>query len=149
MTEPQAWVLLALAAISAVIAMRAVTVGRQSAVRRATLGLMRDYNASPEVGRALKILRDPDRRNFSLEGRDREDFLFLMNMFEMLAVGLGRGIYDKKMIVLYFGRDLKGVWELAAPFVRHIREFEKDRDAFTEFEKLADRIRSETGTRVV
>lgn len=148
MTETQAWALLALGAASAAIALLSVMTGRWLTARRATLDFLRDYYTSPEVGRAFKILRASPHDNIPLENQNREDFLFLMNMFEVLAIGLERGIYDKRMTVQFFGRDLKIIWEKALPFVMHLRTQEKDPDAFREFEKLTDRTRSETKTRI-
>ena len=149
MTELQAWAVLALGALSAAIALLSVMTGRWLTARRATLEFLHEYNASPEVGRAFKILRAPPESGIPLEGKNREDFLFLMNMFEVLAIGLSRGIYDKRMVVQSFGRDLKEIWEKALPFVRHVRERENDPDAFREFEKLAKRVRSETRTQIL
>ena len=148
MTETQAWALLALGAVSAVIAMLSVMTGRWLTARRATLDFLRDYYTSPEVGRAFKILRASPESNIPLENQNREDFLFLMNMFEVLAIGLERNIYDKRMIIQFFGRDLKKIWEKSLPFVTHLRTQEKDPDAFKEFENLAARTRSETTTRI-
>lgn len=142
MTETQAWALLALGAVSAAIALLSVMTGRWLAARRATLDFLQNYYASPEVGRAFKILRQPPENSIPLEGQNREDFLFLMNMFEVLAIGLSSGIYDKRMTVQSFGRDLKEIWEKAKPFVPHVRERENDPDAFREFERLVERLRS-------
>lgn len=141
MTEAQAWALLALGAVSAVIALFSVMFGRSLAARRATLVFMREYCASPEIGRALALLRAPE-RVIPMEKKDREDFIFLMNMFETLAIGLARRIYDKKMVLQFFGRDLKKIWENALPFVTDLRHRENDPDAFVEFEKLAVRVRA-------
>lgn len=148
MNETQGWALIALTAISAGAAMLAVATGRWLAARRATLDFLRAYCTSPEVGRAHKILRAPPEENTPLKGQNREDFLFLMNMFEVLSIGLGCGIYDKRMVIKSFGRDLKEIWEKAKPLVMHMRSAEKDPEAFVEFERLAERTRSETRTRI-
>ena len=136
MTETQAWALLALGAVSAVIALFSVMTGRWLTVRQV------------EVGRAFKILRASPESNIPLENQNREDFLFLMNMFEVLAIGLERDIYDKRIIIQFFGRGLKKIWEKALPFVTHLRTREKDPDAFKKFENLAARTRFQTTTRI-
>ena len=149
MTETQAWAFLVLGVFSAAIALLSVVSFRRVAARRATLDFLRRYTAAPEVARGIKILRanSPD-KFIPLEGENRENLLFLLNMFESLAIGLDSGIYDKRMVIQSFGRDLKVVWERAEPFIQHIRDTEKDPDAFTQFENLAKRTQSETRTRI-
>ena len=150
MSGTQAWAFFALGVFSAAIALLSVASFRRVAARRATLDFLRRYTTAPEVAKAFKILRAGTPEKFlPLEGENRENLFFLLNMFEVLAVGLDSGIYDKRMVVQSFGRDLKVVWESAEPFVRHVRDKDNDPEAFTEFERLATkRTQSETRTRI-
>lgn len=77
------------------------------------------------------------------DGENRENFLFLMNMFEMLAIGLNGGIYDKKMVMDAFGEELRGIYGIAEPLIRHVRGKDKGR-AFVHIESLASKIKNQT-----
>ena len=103
MTETQAWAFLVLGVFSAAIALLSVVSFRRVAARRVTLDFLRRYTAAPEVARGIKILRanSPD-KFIPLEGENRENLLFLLNMFESLAIGLDSGIYDKRMVIQSF-----------------------------------------------
>ena len=71
-----------------------------------------------------------------------------MNRFEILAIGLERGIYDKHLVADYFGRDLREIYADAAPLIEHIRLTEKDPNAFIKFEELARDIKVAVKTRL-
>ena len=144
MTEEQAWILLALGAVSAVasagIAVWSIRNARYAAIWRATLDFIHDYNDDPRVDRGLLVVRNA-RDNIPLEkGPKRDDFLFLMNRMEILAIGLSRRVYDKRLVADYFGRDLRAIYTDAAPLIEHIRQTEKDPHAFVKFQELADSI---------
>lgn len=67
-----------------------------------------------------------------------------MNKFETLAIGLKNNIYDKKMVRDAFGRDLKEIYNKSKPWINYIRNNESDSDAFNEFEKLAEKTKTNT-----
>lgn len=141
MTEEQAWILLALGALSAVvsagIAVWSIRNARYAAIWRATLDFIHDYNNDPRVDRGLAVVRNTE-SNIPLEkGAKRDDFLFLINRLEILAIGLDRRVYDKRIIADYFGRDLKEIYADAAPLIRHVRQTENDPEAFAKFEEIA------------
>ena len=144
MTEAQAWLFLALGVVSAVvsaaIAVWSIRNARYAAIWRATLDFIHDYNNNPRVDRGLAVVRSAE-KNIPLErGAARDDFLFLMNRLEILAIGLERRIYDERIVADYFGRDLKEIHAAAAPLIEHIRRTEKDPDAFVKFEELARNV---------
>ena len=148
MTEEQAWLFLNLGVISALatagIAIWSIRNVRYAAVWRATLDFMHDYNNDPRIDRGLEVVRAfrdggvlPE-----LSGEKREDFLFLMNRLEILAIGLERRIYDWRLICDYFVHELVLIHARAAPLIAHIRRTEKDPAAFVKFENLARRAES-------
>ena len=48
-----------------------------------------------------------------VDSKERAAFLFLMNSFESMAVGLTHDIYDRQMIKDIFGSDLLKIYEKA------------------------------------
>ena len=61
-----------------------------------------------------------------------------MNMFEILAIGLNRGIYDKGMALDMFSDDLRNIYKDAKPLIEHIRK--TGDNAFRHWEELAEKI---------
>ena len=140
MTEAQAWLLLTLGAVSAVvsaaIAVWSIRNARYAAVWRATLDFIHDYNNDVRVDRGIAVAR-ASHENIPLQkGGKRDDFLFLMNRLEILAIGLDRRIYDRRIVNDYFGRDLKEIYSLAEPLITHVRQAERDAEAFAKFEEI-------------
>ena len=144
MTALQAWLFLGLgvlsAVVSAVIAVWSIRNARYAAIWRATLDFIHAYNDDPRVDRGLEVVRRAENHIPLEHDAPRDDFLFLMNRLEILAIGLERRIYDKRLIADYFGRDLKEIHADAAPLIEHLRRAEKDPDAFVKFEELARNI---------
>lgn len=116
---------------------------------RHTHDFVRDYNNDDRIDRAHQFLRNiqdisPDEA-ISLYGNSghRADFLFLMNQFEILAIGLKKGIYDKNFIYNIFGNEIYRSYYKSERLINHIRECEKVPRAFKELEYLAtsDRLK--------
>ena len=72
----------------------------------------------------------------------RTQILFVLNKFEVLAIGLEQKIYDRQMIKDCLGRDVARFYNLSKPIIAHIRNNESDSKAFTEFEKLAEEAKN-------
>ena len=148
MTEFQAWFLVASAIVSVVAAIATfagIVCGRRAAKRQATLGFINDYNSDRRVSAAHAVLRmigDKDAATILEEQNSRDNFLFLMNMFEILASGFKNGMYDEKIIVSMLGRDIREIYDKSAPLIAHIRKAESDGEAFSEFESLAQSIQT-------
>ena len=145
MTELQAWFFMALAVLSAVGVFAGIGYGRRTARQQETLNFINNYNADRRVSAGHAVLRaagDGDAAQILAEGNNRVNFLFLMNLFEILAVGLKNGIYDKQMTAGIFGRDIREIYDKSAPLIAHIRKAESDSEAFSEFESLALNIQT-------
>lgn len=72
-------------------------------------------------------------------GENRENFLFLMNILEMLAIGLDSKIYDEKMVMEAFDEELCHIYDKANPLIWHIRG--KDSLAFVHIESLVSKLK--------
>ncbi len=70
--------------------------------------------------------------------KDYNNFLVLMNKFEILAIGLKHHFYDKEMINDYFGDDLLKIYTQSKSLIAVIRKsgemVGKDGKAFNKFE---------------
>ena len=64
--------------------------------------IIHKYKETPV--KAISPLKD------QIESKERIDFLFLMNMFELMAIGLTHDIYDVQMIKDAFGADLRQIY---------------------------------------
>ena len=140
MTEIQANWLIVIAVLSAGFACWGVWLSRRTAKQRATLDFINEYNNEPRVSSAFRVIRK--KQSIFSNDDDRDDFLFLMCKFEILAIGLKNAIYDKKMVKDAFGRDLNKIYNESKPLIEHIRTNESDSDAFTAFEQLAKSIKT-------
>lgn len=144
MTETQGCWIITIAIVSVVAACWGVWLSRKTARQQATLNFFAEYNNNSRVSCAFQVIRK-EREQFSFsEKEERSDFLFLMNKFETLAIGLKNNIYDKKMVRDAFGRDLKEIYNKSKPWINYIRNNESDSDAFNEFEKLAEKTKTNT-----
>lgn len=103
-------------------------------------GMMHQYNNDARVSAGHQLIRQYKNQpldEYLKQDNNRDDFLFLMNMFENVAIGVDHKIYDEKMIKGYFSeRELKTVYQESKKFIDHIREREEDPKAFTEFERM-------------
>ena len=116
-------------------------------------------NVSPEVAEKLAGIADEYFLAINaeelMEGREvspehppenkktkRMQILFVLNKFEILAIGLEQKIYDRQMIKDCLGRDVARFYNLSKPIIAHIRNNESDSKAFTEFEKLAEEAKN-------
>lgn len=113
-----------------------------------TLQFIEDYNSDPRVDEAHRFLhsikgksRDEQLSKFS---ENRADFLFLLNKFEILAIGLKERIYDKSMIKDCFGYDIHRIYFASEDLISHIRENDSDKEAFSHFERLAAKNKVES-----
>ena len=98
MTETQGCWIITIAIVSVVAACWGVWLSRKTARQQATLNFFAEYNNNSRVSCAFQVIRK-EREQFSFsEKEERSDFLFLMNKFETLAIGLKNNIYDKKMV---------------------------------------------------
>ena len=124
MTEYQAWIFISIAATAAIVGCLSIMAAcysiwdnRRIARQKTTLELISSYNSDPRVNEALSIIRkykEAPVEAFSplknqIKPEERIDFLFLMNMFESIAIGLTHDIYDRQMIKDAFSADLRQI----------------------------------------
>ena len=131
-----------------------IAVSRKTARQQATLEFMNEYSDSSKVSEGIRLIReiqdDQPATDDVLRAIDnpvgqennekRAHALFVLNKFEILAVGLKQKIYDRKMVEDFWGHDIKKFFELSEPIISHIRK--EDAKAFVEFEELARRVKS-------
>lgn len=148
MTAFQAWLFLGATVVSIIGAGCGIWSSRRTAKQQATLNFINGYNDDPRVPKGHAVLRvgGGETPEEILTEETRVNFLFLMNKFEILAIGLNRGIYDEAIVLDTFGRDIREIYQKSKPFIAHIRGKESDAEAFLGFEKLAGKI--ETGVRL-
>ena len=161
MTEDQAWVLIIIAAASAILGYFSIRENRRIARQKATLDFIASYNSDPRVDEAHKIIRKYKEKPVTaisplknqIESKERIDFLFLMNMFESMAIGLTHDIYDGEMIKDAFGADLRQIYVDAQKgnlidAVRVETPDLSDLPGFlSEYENLIDRLKSPSANR--
>ena len=152
MSEFQAWLIFLTALGGVVVAFRGIASARKTARQQATLEFMNEYNNSSEVSEGIRMIHqitdDPDSsvaRNFKNrnlpDNKDRMNILLVLNKFEVLAIGLKRKIYDRKMVGDFLGRDVGEFYDLSKPIIEYIREYEADEKACEEFENLANEVK--------
>lgn len=136
--------ILATAVIPSVVAMIAIVFHRKIARQKATLEFIHTYNNDKRVSHGHQvILRHTDQpldEYLKPGGAEFDNFLFVMNMFEILAIGLKRGIYDKNMALDMFGDDLRHIYTGAKTLIDHIRK--TGPDSYRHVEDLADSIKT-------
>ncbi|MGI9337830.1 MAG: DUF4760 domain-containing protein [Gammaproteobacteria bacterium] len=118
------------------------------AKQKETLVFLHDYNAAARMDDAFIVLHAGKNWEDMTE-ESRADIKYLLNFFENLAIGLNHNIYDRKMVRDAFGLDLWLFYQLACPYIRAVREEDKQKHpnapgsyqrAYSEFEKLSERI---------
>ena len=158
MTEYQAWIFISIAAAAAIVGCLSINGGLlfdlgqpQNRQTKTTLELISSYNSDPRVNEALSIIRkykEAPVEAFSplknqIKSEERIDFLFLMNMFESIAIGLTHDIYDRQMIKDAFSADLRQIHTAAqkSNLIDAARvEMPEMPDFLSEYEKLVARL---------
>ena len=115
-----------------------VASARKTARQNAFLAFVRNYNNDLRIDGATAILRAGYRVDLSKE--EMSQLKYLLNEFEILAIGLKAGIYDRKMVTNSFGLELAAYHNKAALFIKDIREETGGKRAYSEFENLVYRI---------
>ena len=158
MTESQAWVLIFITAVAAIVAYLSIRENRRIARQKITLDFIAFYNSDARVDEAHNIIHKysdaPVKGNTPLkdqvDSEERSDFLFLMNIFELMAVGLTHNIYDIQMIKDAFGVDLHQVYVDAhkGNLINAVRAETPDlSDFLIEYESIIDRLNPPSANR--
>ena len=122
---------------------------RRLAQQKSFLAFLRDYNSEPRVDDAFVVLRGGKKWS-DLSEQEKAHVKFLLNKFETLAIGLEKRIYDEEMVEATFGVDLYTIYHDAENFIHAMRDEDSARyqwmprdyqEAYSEFEKLADKIK--------
>ena len=151
MTQSQAWVLIVIAMTSAILGYFSIRENRRIARQKATLDFIAFYNDGARVDEAHDIIhkygQTPVKGDIPLrdqiDSKERAAFLFLMNSFESMAVGLTHDIYDRQMIKDIFGSDLLQIHAKAkkSNLINAVRAETPDLpDFLSEYEKLVARL---------
>ena len=115
-----------------------VASARKTARQNAFLAFVRNYNHDTRIDDAIAILRAG--YHDDLSKKEISQVKYFLNEFEILAIGLKAGIYDRKMATNSFGLELATYHDQAALFIRDIRKESGETRAYSEFEILAHRI---------
>lgn len=75
------------------------------------------------------------------ENEERQKLVYCLNFYERLAVGIHHGIYHEKMIKQVFYSSITNNFAIAEPFINAIREKERRRTYYQEYEYLVKRWR--------
>ena len=160
MTEYQVWIIsITVAAaivgcLSIMAACYSIRDNRRIARQKTTLDFIDSYNSNSRVDEAHRIIhkyKETPVKAISplkdqIESKERIDFLFLMNMFELMAIGLTHDIYDVQMIKDAFGADLRQIYVDAQKgnLIDAVRVETPDQsdlpDFLSEYEKLVARL---------
>lgn len=93
--------------------------------------VIRTYHDAPD--KKISVLGDPE--NF--ESEDATAIRYVLNHFEVVAIGIRRGIYDEAMVKDAWCRLLVTSYERTETLVKAVREKSKIPTALQEFECLA------------
>ncbi len=128
------------------VAVRNIRHARQLERQKESLAFLRAYNANPRVPVASSLIRGGKKYD-DLTDEEKRIVKHLLNHFEILAVGLASGIYDREMIKSAFGFDLKRIYKKAEPYIAAIRKEDDDDDdeSYAEFQKLAESVSKKMG----
>lgn len=91
-----------------------------------TLEMIHKYNDDERVTAGWQVILDYKKGETNLEeylskgSKKRNDFLYLMNLFEIFAIGIEEGIYDKKLALKNLHADITTAYD--RDLVGHIRK---------------------------
>ncbi len=133
-------------AIAAIIAIWGVITQRLIARRKATIDFLNDAEKDQDVIKARKKfieltrrpgglvdLAEPDKRGSD----DAEAVRLVLNQYELISIGVQRGILDLVILKLFSRGAILTSWDKAAPFILALREKTHNPNLFYEFEQLA------------
>lgn len=131
----------------ALYASQAVTARMERA--RLTMEFLHGYNSDARVDKATRIIRsfrertEEDIVRACTVGEDREDILFLLNKFELLAICLRHHVYDRDLVMECLRRDICECYDRTGAVIRAIQK--EDDEAFVAFQKLAATVMVDEG----
>lgn len=76
---------------------------------------------------------------------DVEQVRLLLNEFELIAIGIRRGIIDYDLYRRWYRAGALTVWREAEPLIMHIRRRTDNHRLYAEFEALKDRLARDNG----
>ena len=131
-----------------IAATASLVIARKIARQRATLDFIHQYNSEKRVTPGIRAIvnynNEPMEEYLKPDGENRENFLLVMNMLEILAIGLKHSIYDKKIAIDMFGDDLREIYSKARPLIEHIRKTGGG-NAYVHIEQLASKVETRLG----
>ena len=135
------------AVISFACVRQEIRANRRTARQRETLDFLKRYNSDERISSGHAVLRMNGAADEILKNKENLDnFLFLMNEFEILAIGLKNEIYDEAIVLDAMGRDISAIYQKSEMLIKYRRKNVSAPAAFLEFEKLAGKV--ETNTRM-
>lgn len=132
--------------LAAAIALWGVTSQRAITRRRSTLELIARAEADKDIIAARTKFIELARCNGGLEKYAEEDLekedetqkiRLVLNEFELVSIGIQRGVVDYKLYRLWFRAGVVRYWMFAEPFVKRLRQRTSNKALYHEFEEMA------------
>jgi len=132
-------------AIWGVISQRALT--RRRATMDLIFGILNDHDyikarkrfisLSKQTGGLLQYAQiDPPKIDDEPDEDGKSSIDLILNNYELLAIGIQRGILDFRIIKLYMRAIVLAHWKVAASYVTELREVRENQRYYVEFETL-------------
>lgn len=142
LTEVSAVLLTAL--VAAIIAIWGILSQRSITARQATLEFIRDSERDNDLITARKcfnrLTKDAAGLGPIAADTSTEDFKnvqLVLNQFEMVAIGIQRGIFDDEIYRRWYKSGVIKAWKAAAPFIFARRASTGNDALYHEFEEMA------------
>lgn len=138
------------ALVAAVIAIWGIFSQRAIAARQTTIAYIRDGERDHDMIKARqtfqRLAREPDglSRWGSEENKlseEARDIRLVLNDYELIAIGIERGILDDKTYRRWFRSAVLKDWRQAAPYILAVRTRVNNDAIFHEFEEMVRRYK--------
>ena len=149
--DPRVFAMWTTAFLAAVIAIWGVISQRSLTRRRTTMdlifGILNDHDYIKARTRFITISKQPNgllpyaqKTLPDVDGAPDEEgnscISLVLNNYELLAIGVQRGILDYKILERYMQAIVLGHWKLAASYITELREVYDNQEYYQELETL-------------
>lgn len=140
--------------VAATIAINGIGTQRDIARKRATLDVILKSEADKDLIEARRCFKRlaHDQNGlvpfalFEKEGSaETEAIRIVLNEFELIAIGIDRGILDEELYRQWYRTGVLLHWKHAHPFIEELRRRTENPLIYKSFEALKDRLASENG----
>ena len=96
---------------------------------------------------AAKSPSKKDKDKETIEQKNREAIRVVLNHYELIAVGISKGVLDEKVYRLWFKSSYIKAWQVASTFVMSMREATGQKYLYQEFERMAEKFQGKGSIR--